>query len=176
MSLALALSARGAHAAAVESASAALAAHRRVQGERHPETLRAMARLARVSRAAGDDAAAGRWFRLAIEGQRAVLLPGHPATVETLAGLGALLAARGDPAAEPTLREAMALAAERLLPSHAGRAEAALALGALLAAQGRRVEAEPLLVAGWEGLRASHGPGHRSTLVARRRLDALRSP
>ena len=93
---------------------------------------------------------------------------------ETLAGLGAvLLEDEQTAAAEPILREALALASERLLPGHGSRAEASVALGGWLAEQGQRAEAETLLVAGYEGLRTSRGEGHPSTAQARDRLVRL---
>jgi tetratricopeptide (TPR) repeat protein len=133
-----------------------------------------MASLARVHRAAGHRTAAEQWFRRALEGQRAVLPDRHPAMAKTLAGLGAvLLENEQTAAAEPILRQAVALASERLLPGHVDRAEASVALGAWLAWQARRAEAETLLVAGYEGLRASRGEGHSSTAQARGRLARL---
>jgi hypothetical protein len=131
MSLAEALAARGAHAAAASQADTALAAEGRRHGARHPDTLRALARRARLLHRAGDAAGAERLFRLALDGQRAVLRGRHPALVETLVGLGAVLADRGDDAAEPVLREALDVAAARLLPAHAATREARLRLAAL---------------------------------------------
>ena len=110
MSLALALSARGAHHSAAVMAEDALARSRRHLGDRHPDTLRTMASLAHVKLAAGDWAGSQEWFRRALEGQRAVLPSGHPAAAETLAGLGVALLADGQAdTAEPLLREAWAL-------------------------------------------------------------------
>jgi hypothetical protein len=131
MSLAEAFAARGEHAAAASHADTALAAERRRRADRHPDTLRALARRARLLHLAGDAAGAERLFRLALEGQRAVLPGRHPALVETLGGLGAVLAARGDDAAEPVLREALDVASARLLPEHAATREARLRLAAL---------------------------------------------
>jgi len=152
----------------------ALTRHRRRLGDRHPDTLRAMAHLARVRRAAGDREGSERWFRRALEGQRGILPVGHPAAAETLAGLGAALLEDGQAAAaEPLLREAWALASERLLPRHVIRAEAAAALGGTFVARGRYAEAEPLLVAAYEELQASRGSGHPSTAKAQDRLVRL---
>jgi hypothetical protein len=72
------------------------------------------------------------------------------------------------------LREAMGLS-ERLLPAHLSRAEGAAALADCLTAQGRHAEAEPFLVAAYEGLRASRGPGHPSTAEAQERLARVRA-
>jgi tetratricopeptide (TPR) repeat protein/tRNA A-37 threonylcarbamoyl transferase component Bud32 len=46
-------------------------------------------------------------------------------------------------------------------------------LGACLAAQAKYAEAEPLLLAGLEGLRISRGPKHRDTITAIKRLASL---
>jgi tetratricopeptide (TPR) repeat protein len=133
-----------------------------------------MGRLARVKRAAGDRAGARHWFRRALEGQRVLLPAGHPSAAETLAGLGAALLEDGEAAAaEPLLREALALASERLLPRQVTRAEASAALGDAFLAQRRHAEAEPLLVAAHEGFQASRGSGHPSTVRTRQRLVRL---
>jgi hypothetical protein len=138
-----------------------------------------MADLGRILQAAGDEAAAEQWLRRALEGQRAVLPAGHPATAETLAWLGSVLVAASQPGvAEPMLREAVGLLSERVLPAHVSRvsrAEGAAALGSCLMAQERHAEAEPLLVAAYEGLRASRGAGHPSTALAEQRLARCRA-
>jgi hypothetical protein len=83
-----------------------------------------------------------------------------------------------DRAAEalPLLRDGLSIRERKLVPGSWQIDVARSVMGACLAALGAREEAEPLLVAGYEGLLQSQGPSHRRTRDAERRLQAFRDP
>ncbi|MBX9625937.1 MAG: hypothetical protein K2X82_19210, partial [Gemmataceae bacterium] len=82
---------------------------------------------------------------------RAKLRPGSPQLGGLLAQAGKLLLGLDPAAAEPVLRECLELR-EKLAPTAWTTANARSLLGGALLRQGKPAEAEPLLVAGYEGL------------------------
>jgi len=88
--------------------------------------------------------------------------------------LGVSLVDLGRPGeAEPFLRESLELRRRSLPGGHWLIASAESSLGSCLTAERRFREAEPLLLHGFEGLKAARGEGHELTVDARRRLVAL---
>jgi hypothetical protein len=94
----------------------------------------------------------------------------------TLVLLGRCRMGRGDPAgAEEPLREGLALRRRNLPPDHWLIASSESQLGESLAAQGKRAEAEPMLVAGYEGLKSRFGSDSPRVREAAERLQRFRS-
>jgi eukaryotic-like serine/threonine-protein kinase len=144
-------------------------------GPEHPDTVASLFGLAGLMREKGDLEAAERLFRETVDLRRKILPAGHPHTAEALLGLGTAILDRGRPAeAEPPLREALDGQRKGLGEAHPLVARAEVAVGACLAALGRRAEGEPLLASGHAKLAARHGPRHRYTRDAARRLQAVR--
>jgi serine/threonine protein kinase/tetratricopeptide (TPR) repeat protein len=155
----------------------ALAGCRKVLGEEHPHTLMVTKSLAALYRDWGKDDQAEPLF----ERVRAALArqPGgaeSPQTASVLVSLG-LIRLRRQKAdeAEPLLREALRIY-EKQAPEAWYRFDAQSRLGECLAARARYAEAEPLLLAGYEGLRRRAGevpPGGNSLAEAGGRVVRL---
>ncbi len=124
----------------------------RVFGPDHRFTLWTLWKIAEMDRERGRFDEAGPKFRLCIEG---LLKEQGPESVEVAAlraDLGLNELKRGEPArAEPLFREALR-AYDKALPEDWRRFEIRSQLGEVLAAQKKYVEAEPLIVSGYEGL------------------------
>jgi serine/threonine-protein kinase len=141
----------------------------------HPDLAASLAGLAGMLRDKGDLAESERVYREAVDLRRRILPAGHPQTAETVLGLGLVILDRGRPAeAEPLLREVVDGQRKALGPDHPLVARGEVALGACLGALGRVAEGEPLVAEGHRKLAARHGPRHRYTTDAARRLARLR--
>jgi serine/threonine protein kinase len=96
----------------------------------------------------------------------------HYPTVLIVQGLSLTKTGRpGD--GEKILREALKIRTESLPPGHYWIAEANSALGECLTIQKRYAEAEPLLIDGYNGRRATFGDRHFKTVEAVKRIIAL---
>jgi tetratricopeptide (TPR) repeat protein len=125
---------------------------RRTLGPEHPDTLNSMNSLARVYLDQKQFAQAQPLFVKVLEARRRVLGARHPDTLDTLVRLASLyLGQRESAQAEPLLREALQ-AQEQADPDSWQCSETRSLLGASLAGQARFSEAEPLLLAGYQGL------------------------
>jgi tetratricopeptide (TPR) repeat protein len=125
-------------------------------GPEHPYRLLTMNNLAGVLLDRGDAVAAEPLSRKALEGDRRVLGSKHRQTLLATETLAAILLDLGRTAEAETLaREVLAIRAEAPQPGQHAAAFGESVLGACLAAQVRDAQAEPLLIAGYEGLRAT---------------------
>jgi eukaryotic-like serine/threonine-protein kinase len=127
-------------------------AQRRVLGDEHPNQLATLSTLGQTYQHRGQLAQAEALYTKALAGQRRVNGPGHLGTLNTMRVLGGLRRQSGDYVrAEALLREALA-GFVKARPEFWARYEIESTLGASLMAQGKFVEAEPFLLAGYEGL------------------------
>jgi tetratricopeptide (TPR) repeat protein len=122
-------------------------------GADHPSTLTTQYDLASVYQARGDSPRAEAMLRDVLAARRKRLGGAHPEVGHTLAALGPSVLKQGRwSEAEAMLREGLAiLKAKR--PDEWSRFDTQVWLGACLLAQQKYAEAEPLLLAGYEGLK-----------------------
>ncbi len=154
-----------------------LEARRRLFGAEYHETLRSMAGLAAADRALGKLAEAEALFAESFRIAGRVLGAEHPDTLQMLDGLADTLLARGAAAeAEKYFRDDISRREKATAADWAGAA-ARSGLGQALVQLGRNAEAEPLLIAGYEGLRKSESQlpaSERKTIaIAGARVVAL---
>jgi predicted Zn-dependent protease len=144
-----------------------LEARRRVLGAEHPQTIAVMNNLAELYRRAGKPAEAETLFTQVLGLRRRILGPDHPNTTAVLTSLAVIkLDQRRYAEAETLLREALGAYEKRRIDTWQ-RYYAQGLLGASLAGGGSRVEAEPLLRSGYQGMaqrQASIPVENRSTL------------
>jgi serine/threonine protein kinase len=123
-------------------------------GPDHQNTLRAMNNLANAYRDADRLADAVTLHRETLKRRRAALGSDHPDTLQSLDNLGRAYLLAGIPAsAEPLLREALTIR-QKNTPDDWATFDTRSALGASLLDQKKYSEAEPLVISGYEGLRA----------------------
>jgi tetratricopeptide (TPR) repeat protein len=123
-------------------------------GPDHPNTLTSMNNLARAYQAAGRLTDALPLFEESLRRFKAKLGPDHPNTLTSMNNLaGAYLDASRWAEAETTARECLSLR-ERKQPEDWWRYYTMSQLGAALAGQKKYAEAEPLILQGYEGLKA----------------------
>ena len=160
--------AEGRYADAETVLNKALETKRRVMGAEHPDTLTGMHELGSLYRSQGRYAEAETILSRVLEAEHRVLGPAHPYTTAVMATLGELrLQLAQYAAAETVVREALANW-EKTRPDAWQQYYVQALLGASLAGQRRYVEAEPLLVAGNQGLlrRESTVPGENRHVLA----------
>jgi tetratricopeptide (TPR) repeat protein len=151
--LALAYKDVGRIADAVPLYEEALRRRRARLGPDHLFTLQSQNNLAQAYRAAGRIDEALPLYRQALAGRRAQLGPDHAHTLQTLNAL-ARAHLPGEPVrAESLLRESLAMQ-EKKRPDDWSTFATRSLLGECLLEQKRYAEAEPLLIAGYEGLKA----------------------
>jgi tetratricopeptide (TPR) repeat protein len=143
-------------------------------GPDHPETLNTVASLATTLAAARQWDRAVSVCRGLLDAQARRVPTGHPDRAETLTVLGTCLLEVGRPAeAEPVLRECLAIR-EKKQPDKWTTFHAKSLLGGALAGQQKYAEAEPLLLAGYEGMegraKTIPPPGQFRLTEARERL------
>jgi tetratricopeptide (TPR) repeat protein len=127
---------------------------RRVLGQEHPDTQNSVYNLALMYLAEGRDTQAEPLFTQGLEIRRRILGPADPDTTNVLASLGEVrLHQQRYAEAEALLSEAWK-AQTKTTPEAWQQFVTQSMLGASLAAQGRFTEAEPLLMAGYDGLMA----------------------
>jgi serine/threonine protein kinase len=123
-------------------------------GPDHPNTLISRGTLARACRAAGQLDRAVALFEQTLRGFRAKVGPDHPYTLTTEQFLADAYNAAGQHAkAEPVLRECLAIR-EKSQPDDWTTFAARSQLGGSLLGQKKYAEAEPLILAGYEGMKA----------------------
>ncbi len=145
---------RGQLDAAAAAFTAVWQARCRVLGAGHSSTLLSQHMIAVVERRQGKLAAALAREREVLAARRAKFSATHPGTLLALEAVGGLLVQTGEfAAAEPLLREAWQ-ARTAIAPTQWHRWAVQSELGAALAGRQRFAEAEPLLVAACEALRA----------------------
>ena len=131
-------------------------------GPDHPATLRIRNNLAIAYRAAGRTAEAEPVARDSLEGARRRFKPADPRIAGAMAQLATSLIQQGKwLAAEPVLRECLALR-ERIEPDEWSTFNARSLLGGSLLGQKKYAQAEPLILDGYEGLKAREAkiPAH----------------
>jgi tetratricopeptide (TPR) repeat protein len=126
---------------------------RRVLGEEHPDTLIRMSNLAALYRNRGRLADAEPLFVKVLAGRRRALREGHPNTLASMNNLAVLYQSQ-DRFAEalPLLRESLT-AREKVEPDAWTTFSTKAMLGATFLGQKQYAEAEPLLLAGYAGLK-----------------------
>jgi serine/threonine protein kinase/tetratricopeptide (TPR) repeat protein len=123
-------------------------------GPDHPDTLRSRNHLATAYEALGRRAEAEALRRDALARRRRGEKPDSPLLADDLDGLGHNLLEQGRwSEAESLLRESLAIG-EKVIPDEWRRFNTMSQLGGALLGQGRHAEAEPLIVRGFEGLKA----------------------
>ncbi len=136
-------------------------------GPDHPKTLDSHRNLAGVYESLRRLSEAEGQYRDVLARRRKAVKPGSPLPAGDLAALGANLVNQSRwSEAEPVLRECLAIR-EKATPEDWVRYDAMSLLGGALLGNGRHAEAEPLLVAGYEGMKARES---RITVPARSRL------
>lgn len=130
----------------------ALAMQRKLLGSDHPDVARSLHNLGDVLREQGKLAEAEQTLREALAMRRKTLGDKHPDVAVSLERLAEVVRAAGRPEeAETLLRECLSIR-ETALPNDWSTFSARCALGGTLMARKKYVEAEPLLVSGYEGL------------------------
>jgi tetratricopeptide (TPR) repeat protein/predicted Ser/Thr protein kinase len=123
-------------------------------GVDHPDTLQSMGNLAAAYQDAGKFAQSEALLSEALAQQRRKLPADSPELAATLATLGdCWLKQEKFAQAEPHLRECLTIR-QKKRPEHWSRAQTQSLLGASLVGQKKYAEAEPLLLDGYEGLKA----------------------
>ncbi len=123
-------------------------------GVDHPSTLTTRHDLACAYQGRGDSAGAEAMLRDVLAARQKKLGGQHPEVGRTLAALGQSLLKQGRwSQSEATLREGLAIL-EAKRPDAWLRSDTQVWLGASLLAQKKYTEAEPMLLAGYEGLKA----------------------
>jgi tetratricopeptide (TPR) repeat protein len=142
----------GRHQEAEQLLTTVVNVQRRVLGDDHPNQLASLSTLAQVYQHRGDVAEARAIYTKALAGQRRVNGPEHLGTLNTMRLLGAIYCDEGNHAeAEALLREALK-GFLKVRPDFWARFDVESALGASLMGQRKFVEAEPLLLSGYDGL------------------------
>jgi tetratricopeptide (TPR) repeat protein len=124
----------------------------RVFGPEHPEHLITLSDCAAMYERQGKYAAAEVLARQALTGRRHALGPEHPETAASAADLALVYVSEGKFAeSEPLAREALEFGRKKQ-PDEWQRFRAESLLGASLAGQNKYVEAEALLLEGYQGM------------------------
>jgi eukaryotic-like serine/threonine-protein kinase len=140
---------------------AALETHRRLYGERHPETARSMRALALLMQIRGDYAAAEQLLRAALETHRRADAPNEPEVPDTLFWLGQNLLQKGDTkGAESAFRESLDESRRRLGGEHRLVAGSLAGLGTAREYEGDLSGAEALYREALEVFRRLPGGGN----------------
>jgi tetratricopeptide (TPR) repeat protein len=152
--LAVAYLAAGRIADAIKLHEANLKLREAKLGPDHPNALISRGNLARAYRAAGQLDRSVALFEQALQGFRAKVGPDHPYTLTAELYLAEAYTTAGQFArAEPLLRECLAIR-EKARPDDWSTFNTRSLLGGSLLGQVRFAEAEPLILAGYEGLKA----------------------
>ena len=148
--------AKGDYGEAVALYRRGLEVQERTLGQEHRDTLTTALELAGVLKAKGNYAGAEALYRRVLEVRKRTLGKEHRGTLTAARKLVGLLLAKSDFAeAEPLAREHLALCEKRTPEGISRRYETCDArslLGGSLLGQKKYVEAEPLLLAGYEGI------------------------
>ena len=142
---------RGNYAEAEALFTQALDAARGGLGEEHPNALESLTGLARNYEDQGRYTQAESLFTKVLDARRR-LLGEHPASLESLVDLGRVQMEQGHHVeAESALREALA-SYEKAAPDDWQRYNSQALLGASLAGEKKYAEAEPQMIAGYQGM------------------------
>jgi non-specific serine/threonine protein kinase/serine/threonine-protein kinase len=154
----------------------ALEKRRRVLGEEHPDTLTSINNMGGLLQAQGKLDQAEPYLREALEKSRRVLGEEHPDTQGSAINLAELLERQqkfGE--AETLWKQLLAMRSKTLPPADWRIANIKSRVGGALLQQAKFVEAEPLLLSGYEGLAASpqtpRKPQDRLSKAAQRLID-----
>jgi serine/threonine protein kinase/Flp pilus assembly protein TadD len=152
----------------------ALAMRRKLLGENHPEVASSLNNLAVLLQHQGERVEAEQLMREALAISRALLGDEHPRVGISLYNLGRLLYRKGDYAAAiAPLEEALPLVRRSSPPGHWRPGNLQSMIGHCMSRTGRYEEAEPLLLAGLETIRADRGDEDPRTTTATRRVVEL---
>ena len=144
----------GKYAQAETLHSQALEIQRRVLGPEHPDTLDTLSDFASMYQRQGKYASAETYAAQALAGRRHALGPEHPNTMVSAADLALAYLSQGKfTDSEPLAREALEFN-QKNQPGGWQQFRAESLLGAALAAQKKYSEAEPLLLSGYQGMKA----------------------
>jgi eukaryotic-like serine/threonine-protein kinase len=144
----------GKYAQAEALFSQALELGRRVLGPEHPYTLSCLGDFSFMYQRQGKYALAETYGAQALAGRRHALGSEHPDTMESVNDLALAYVSQGKAAeSEPLAREALELY-QKQAPDDWQRFRAESLLGATLAGEKKYAEAEPLLLKGYQGMRA----------------------
>lgn len=168
--LIIVLNSLGRTAEALQMSEQTLALQQRVLGEGHPDTLVSKSNLADLLRISGrlEDAAA--LLRQVIEERRRLYEGDTPRNALDLSSLAYILGTRGDLAgAEASYREALAVYLRTLPAESWDVARTRISLGVAMERQKKYAEAEPILLAGYEGSvgKPEVSEGLRAALIQR---------
>jgi tetratricopeptide (TPR) repeat protein len=145
----------------------AYAACRDSLGERHEDTLDALASLAGLLKVQGKRAEAEALYLQVLAGQREIFGDRHKTTLATISNLGSAFQDQGKlDEAEPFLCESLAARREMLGNVHKETLVSISKMGLLLKDKGRLLEAEALYREALTARRATLGDRHPSTLVS----------
>ncbi len=162
----------------LESATApqaeALAIHREMLGNDHPDTLTSIGNMGGLLWAQGKLAEAEPYYREALVGRRRLLGDDHADTLRSISNIGLLLRSQGKQAeAEPHLREALAGSRRLLGGDHPDTLTSINNMGSLLQSQGKLAEAEPYYREALAGSRRVLGDDHPDTLTSINNIGVL---
>jgi tetratricopeptide (TPR) repeat protein len=161
--------------AARAQVTAALALHRRLHGEDHPETLGSRNDLAELLAEEGKPADAERELRDILEKAVRTLGERHPVSLSFRNNLAAhLWRQRRFDEAIPLTRRAHELQAETLGPDHPSTLVSLLNLGIQLRDGGRAAEAEPVMLRALADCERALGDTHPTTISALNNVASLR--
>ena len=160
-----------------EVVQAALEGYRKTQGPNGPLTLDVTCDLAKLLYQSGRGALAEPLFRDALEQARVRFGPANPHTASIMASWGLSLLQQGKwTEAEPVLRGCLAIR-EKVQPNEWTTFNTRSLLGGSLLGQKKYAEAEPLIVAGYEGMKAREAkippPGRPRLTEAAERVARL---
>jgi|CXWL01.1.fsa_nt_gi tetratricopeptide (TPR) repeat protein/tRNA A-37 threonylcarbamoyl transferase component Bud32 len=164
----------GLYVAAMPLQTSALATHRRVLGDDHPDTLTSIKNMGVLLQDQGKLEEAMPYLRESLEGRRRVLGDDHPDTLDSINNMGQLLEAQGKlDEAMPYFREGMEGYRRVLGDDHPHTLISINNMGHLLWTQGKLEEAMPYYREAVEGCRRSLGNDHRDTLSLIGNMGAL---
>jgi len=148
---------KGDFAGADQMARQVLDIRQRILGPEHADTLESLHILGRLYEAEGKYADAEPLYAKALESRRRVLGPKHTDTLASEIALAELrLDQRRSADADPLLREALGIL-RQTRPEDFQRYWAENLLGTALFQSGRPADAEPLLLAGYQGMEKNAG-------------------
>ncbi len=167
---------QGDYAKAASLLQDALALFQKTLPEGHRRIGYTLVMLGEVSLAVDDAESAERFMQEGVSIARASLPEKHPHIARCLLGYGEALLAVGKPEqADPILQEALEIFQERWPLNHpeTGKAQSLLGECRFLNDERNQIEAEQLLLDGYETIRADRGNTHRDTRKAALRLVAF---
>lgn len=173
--LATVLEEKGNHAEAEDLYQKTLAMRRKLLGSEHPSVAWTLYNYSYMLQSKGDYQKAIELAREVVALRDKTLNDNHPMIASSLQVIGRSLMGQGDAkTAEQFLRESLTLRRRTMPAGHWLIAASESLLGGCLAAQKRYLEAESLLVSGFNGLKDTLGEQHPRTVEASERLTKFR--